>query len=74
MEFLKRPVNWKYAPVEAGESSAKASPVLHMRVCPDKPAGRNSFVTVSERTVEFGKPRDHPTFGWDLEYGTAVMQ
>ena len=45
-----------------------------MLVCSDKPAGRNSFIAVSERTVEFGKPRDHPTFGWDLEYGTAVMQ
>ena len=74
VEYLKRPVNWKYAPVEAGESECTISYSEILYVCSGDPAGRNTLITVRERTVQFGKPRDHPTFGWDLEYGTAVMQ
>jgi len=29
----------------------------------------NHMVSVPEKTVSIGKPRSHPTFGWDNEYG-----
>ena len=40
----------------------------------DKPAGENTMIRVKGRKIEFGKPCDHPTFGWDNEYGRAVMK
>jgi len=30
---------------------------------------QNEFVTIPEAEVEYGKPRDFPTYGWDNEYG-----
>ena len=40
----------------------------------DEPAGENTMIRVKGRKIEFGKPWDHPTFGWDNEYGRAVMK
>jgi 5-histidylcysteine sulfoxide synthase/putative 4-mercaptohistidine N1-methyltranferase len=36
------------------------------------PASR--LVEVAATTVELGKPRDYPSFGWDNEYGSATRQ
>ena len=32
-----------------------------------------SWVTVPEGTVRLGKPKNHPSFGWDIEYGERVV-
>jgi len=42
-------------------------------VCPESgepPA--NSLLPVSAGTVRLGKPKDHPLYGWDNEYGTHL--
>ena len=34
---------------------------------------RNEFVSVNKENVVLGKKEDFPTFGWDNEYGNAVL-
>jgi 5-histidylcysteine sulfoxide synthase len=34
----------------------------------------NGWLAIEPRTVTFGKPVDHPTFGWDNEYGVRCEQ
>ncbi|MFM9889821.1 MAG: 5-histidylcysteine sulfoxide synthase [Rickettsiales bacterium] len=34
-----------------------------------RPTPHNPFIARAETTVEIGKPRDFPSFGWDNEYG-----
>jgi hypothetical protein len=30
---------------------------------------KNDFVTIEDGAVEFGKPKNYPSYGWDNEYG-----
>lgn len=57
IEFLERPLNWRYAPMSAAV-----------------PVGKNQFIQLSEGQVILGKPTDFPSFGWDNEYGKAMIQ
>ncbi len=34
----------------------------------------NSLLPVSGGTVQLGKPKDHPLYGWDNEYGTRIAE
>ena len=34
----------------------------------------NEMVAVAGGRVELGKPAEHPSFGWDNEYGEATRQ
>lgn len=38
-----------------------------------EPVEQNPMIPVSARTVKFGKPRDFPTFGWDIDYSEIHM-
>ena len=39
----------------------------------DTPADPNEFVNVPTGKVTLGKPEDFPSYGWDNEYGQAVI-
>ncbi len=57
-EFLKCPVNWKYAPISKDTSVSN----------------NNNFIEVEEGDAIIGKPKEFPTFGWDNEYGETTIQ
>jgi 5-histidylcysteine sulfoxide synthase len=38
----------------------------------DRPSPPPAWVTIPSGSVRLGKPRAHPTFGWDIEYGERV--
>lgn len=55
LEFVNKPVGWKYGPRELD----------------DAPVGvlANPLIRVEETKVKLGKDDDFPSYGWDNEYG-----
>ncbi len=53
----------------------QVKPSRHFPVCPDSgPAPANAQLPVASGSVELGKPRDYPLYGWDNEYGVASFE
>lgn len=62
-ECLKRPAAWPSYHPSAGFEHAH----------PPKPGNDypvNKLVSVDEKNIQLGKPKDWPSFGWDNEYGS----
>ena len=72
VEMVKRPDNWRYAPISMGTSytfspTLSTDVILHTYI--DTRAGENVFVKVPAGKVTIGKAHDFPSYGWDLDYG-----
>ncbi|XP_035825956.1 uncharacterized protein LOC101855341 [Aplysia californica] len=53
VDMVSKPDGWKYGPLNAGE-----------------PVVKNKMLAQNETTVvEIGKPSNHPSYGWDIDYG-----
>ena len=73
MEAVKKPDNWPYAPPIAGKSllhfQVHKKNYVTFAVSLDTPPGPNKFVRVPAGKTVVGKPRDFPSYGWDIDYG-----
>merc|ERR1719163_2064124 len=66
--MLQRPPQWPQdAPTQYPAGGARPQPGEHF---PEPGAA----VAVAGQAVDLGKPRDHPTFGWDNEYGEKRVE
>jgi len=46
----------------------------HCSLVESKKVLKNTMILVQEQQVTFGKPATFPSFGWDVEYGTARVK
>mmetsp|Transcript_148704 Transcript_148704/g.386633 ORF Transcript_148704/g.386633 Transcript_148704/m.386633 type:complete len:917 (+) Transcript_148704:94-2844(+) len=65
--IVQLPPGWPKAHPSASRPSAS-----HPKEGIDFP--QNELVAVAGRSVELGKPRDHPSYGWDNEYGHRAVE
>ncbi len=61
LHLLHRPPEWPELPELQANEASQETPGSYPE---------NSFVKVAATTVEYGKPQDYPSYGWDNEYGT----
>lgn len=67
--LMQLPKGWPEAHPSASRKAARTTAPIEGADFP-----RNELVAVAGRSVELGKPRDFPSYGWDNEYGHRVVE